>query len=59
MYLSVDVCVCLSLCGCVTAGECVCGCVSVGMSVCWVCGFEFQVEGGVQMFCSGKTQSVY
>lgn len=59
MYLSVDMCACLGLCGCVTAGECICGCVSVGVSVCWVWGFKFQVEVRVQMFCSGEVQSVY
>lgn len=57
MYLSANIGACLSLCGCVTAGECG-GCVSVGVSVCWVRGLEFQVEGRVQMFCSGRTPSV-
>lgn len=61
MYLSVDMCACLGLCGCVTAGECIymwvceCGCecvLGVGVS-------SFQVEVRVQMFCSGEMQSVY
>lgn len=51
MYLSVDMCACLGLCGCVTAGEC------IYMWVC-ECGCECVLGVGVQVPGRGKGTNV-